>query len=166
MNAPAPSVTTVGPPMWLLAELAYRCPLHCVFCCNPVNSPATRMNCSTADWLRVLREGRELGAVQCGFSGGEPLLRDDLEILIAEARRLGYYQPHHLRRRPRRRPGWTPYKAARARPHPAVLPGLCPRDQRLPHPHPRLRAQAAGGEMIKARGWPMVMKTSSSTAST
>ena len=36
MNAPAPSVTTVGPPMWLLAELTYRCPLHCVFCYNPV----------------------------------------------------------------------------------------------------------------------------------
>ena len=29
--------------------------------------------------------------MQCGFSGGEPLLRDDLEILVGEARRLGYY---------------------------------------------------------------------------
>src|SRR6202008_3337362 len=45
----------------------------------------------TDDWLRVLREGRELGAVQLGLSGGEPLLRDDLEILVAEARRLGFY---------------------------------------------------------------------------
>ncbi|MDB5999616.1 MAG: pyrroloquinoline quinone biosynthesis protein PqqE, partial [Rhizobacter sp.] len=25
-----------GPPLWLLAELTYRCPLHCVFCYNPV----------------------------------------------------------------------------------------------------------------------------------
>ena len=90
MNAPAPSVTTVGPPMWLLAELTYRCPLHCVFCYNPVDFARHEDELSTADWLRVLREGRELGAVQCGFSGGEPLLRDDLEALIAEARRLGY----------------------------------------------------------------------------
>jgi PqqA peptide cyclase len=39
----------------------------------------------------VLRQGREMGAVQLGLSGGEPLLRDDLEIIVAEARRLGYY---------------------------------------------------------------------------
>ena len=80
-----------GPPLWLLAELTYRCPLHCVFCYNPVDFAAHSDELGTDDWLRVLRQGRELGAVQCGFSGGEPLLRDDLELLIAEARRLGYY---------------------------------------------------------------------------
>jgi pyrroloquinoline quinone biosynthesis protein E len=32
-----------------------------------------------------------MGAVQLGFSGGEPLLRRDLEDLVAEARHLGYY---------------------------------------------------------------------------
>jgi len=41
--------------------------------------------------VRVLREGRELGAVQLGLSGGEPLVRDDLEEIVAEGRRLGYY---------------------------------------------------------------------------
>ncbi|MBK1612347.1 pyrroloquinoline quinone biosynthesis protein PqqE [Rubrivivax gelatinosus] len=80
-----------GPPLWLLAELTYRCPLHCVFCYNPVDYAARPDELSTADWLRVLREGRALGAVQCGFSGGEPLLREDLEELVAEAHRLGYY---------------------------------------------------------------------------
>ena len=80
-----------GPPLWLLAELTYRCPLHCVFCYNPVDFDRHDDELSTGEWLRVLREARELGAVQCGFSGGEPLLRDDLEVLIAEARRLGYY---------------------------------------------------------------------------
>jgi pyrroloquinoline quinone biosynthesis protein E len=81
----------IGPPMWLLAEVTYRCPLHCVFCYNPVDFARHETELSTGDWLRVLRQGRELGAVQCGFSGGEPLLRDDLEILVGEARRLGYY---------------------------------------------------------------------------
>lgn len=80
-----------GPPLWLLAEVTYRCPLHCVFCYNPVDFAHHEQELSTAEWVRVLREGRELGAVQCGFSGGEPLLRDDLEELIAEAHRLGYY---------------------------------------------------------------------------
>jgi pyrroloquinoline quinone biosynthesis protein E len=80
-----------GPPLWLLAELTYRCPLHCVFCYNPLDFANHTDELGTDDWLRVLREARELGAVQCGLSGGEPLLRDDLEVIVAEARRLGYY---------------------------------------------------------------------------
>lgn len=80
-----------GPPLWLLAELTYRCPLHCVFCYNPVDFAARNAELDTADWLRVLREARAAGSVQCGFSGGEPLLRDDLEELVAEAHRLGFY---------------------------------------------------------------------------
>jgi PqqA peptide cyclase len=79
------------PPLWLLAELTYRCPLHCVFCYNPVDYATYGAELTTEDWLRVLREGRGLGATQLGFSGGEPLVRDDLEVLVAEARRLGYY---------------------------------------------------------------------------
>lgn len=86
-----PSSTRPGPPMWLLAELTYRCPLHCVFCYNPVDYARQEDEISTEDWLRVLREGREAGAVQLGLSGGEPLLRDDLELIVAEARRLGFY---------------------------------------------------------------------------
>jgi len=81
----------ISPPLWLLAELTYRCPLHCVYCSNPVDYTAYGGELSTDDWLRVLRQGRELGATQLGFSGGEPLMRDDLEVLVAEARRLGYY---------------------------------------------------------------------------
>jgi pyrroloquinoline quinone biosynthesis protein E len=46
---------------------------------------------STADWFRVMQQARKMGATQLGFSGGEPLVRRDLEELIAEARRLGYY---------------------------------------------------------------------------
>lgn len=78
-------------PLWLLAEVTYRCPLHCVFCSNPVDYARHGPELDTDEWLRVLREGRALGAAQLGFSGGEPLLRDDLETLVAEARRLGYY---------------------------------------------------------------------------
>ena len=80
-----------GPPLWLLAELTYRCPLHCVFCYNPVDFARQQDELGTDDWLRVLRQGRELGALQLGLSGGEPLLRDDLEVIVAEAKRLGYY---------------------------------------------------------------------------
>jgi len=88
---PRPAPPRPGPPLWLLAELTYRCPLHCVFCYNPVDFAQTQQELGTDDWIRVLREGRALGAVQCGLSGGEPLLRDDLEEIVAEAHRLGYY---------------------------------------------------------------------------
>ncbi|MEM5436912.1 pyrroloquinoline quinone biosynthesis protein PqqE [Paraburkholderia diazotrophica] len=81
----------VGPPLWLLAELTYRCPLHCAFCYNPVDYTDHRDELSTAQWINVLREARKLGAAQLGFSGGEPLMRDDLEELVAEAHRLGFY---------------------------------------------------------------------------
>ncbi len=83
--------STPGNPLWLLAEITYKCPLHCVFCYNPVDYTRYGEELSTDDWLRVLRQGRELGATQLGFSGGEPLVRDDLEILVTESRKLGYY---------------------------------------------------------------------------
>ena len=85
------SQSKIGNPLWLLAELTYRCPLHCLFCSNPVNYTRHNTELSTDDWLRVLNQAREIGAVQLGFSGGEPLQRDDLETLVREARQLGYY---------------------------------------------------------------------------
>jgi PqqA peptide cyclase len=84
-------VTQTGQPLWLLLELTYKCPLHCVFCYNPTNFAHTTNELQTEDWLRVLREARALGAVQLGLSGGEPLLRDDLEVIVDEAHRLGFY---------------------------------------------------------------------------
>ena len=81
----------IPPPLWLLAEITYRCPLHCVFCYNPVNYAANKKELSTEQWKDVLRQARKLGAAQLGFSGGEPLVRDDLEELIGEAHQLGYY---------------------------------------------------------------------------
>lgn len=82
---------TIAPPLWLLAELTYRCPLHCVFCYNPVDYASNLNELTTDQWISVMRQAREMGAAQLGFSGGEPLLRDDLEILVAEGRQLGFY---------------------------------------------------------------------------
>src|ERR1700676_3084636 len=87
VNAPA----RPGPPLWLLLELTYRCPLHCAFCYNPTDFARSAAELDTSDWLRVLREARALGAVQLGLSGGEPLSREDLEPIVAEAHRLAFY---------------------------------------------------------------------------
>jgi pyrroloquinoline quinone biosynthesis protein E len=95
VNASVPAAAVpppgVGPPLWLLLELTYRCPLHCVFCYNPTDFATTAAELPTAEWLRVLKEARALGAVQLGLSGGEPLAREDLEEIAAEAHALGFY---------------------------------------------------------------------------
>ncbi|MEY8264545.1 MAG: pyrroloquinoline quinone biosynthesis protein PqqE, partial [Bermanella sp.] len=81
----------VGPPLWLLAELTYDCPLHCPYCSNPTVLGDKKDELSTEQWLKVLTEARAMGAVQLGFSGGEPLLRKDLEIMVKHGRELGFY---------------------------------------------------------------------------
>ncbi|MGR8947377.1 MAG: pyrroloquinoline quinone biosynthesis protein PqqE [Gammaproteobacteria bacterium] len=80
-----------GKPLWLLAELTYRCPLQCPYCSNPVEIAKYKDELGTSEWIRVLKEARKMGATQLGLSGGEPLVRPDLEEIIAEARQLGYY---------------------------------------------------------------------------
>ncbi|MGH8557399.1 MAG: radical SAM protein, partial [Methylococcales bacterium] len=85
------SKAEVSKPRWLLAELTYACPLQCPYCSNPVDFASHNEELDTEDWLRVLSEARSMGAVQLGFSGGEPLVRQDLSILVKHARKLGYY---------------------------------------------------------------------------
>lgn len=83
--------SSITPPLWLLAELTYRCPLQCPYCSNPVDFARSGEELTTAQWIEVFRQSRELGAAQLGFSGGEPLVRQDLAELVKAARDLGYY---------------------------------------------------------------------------
>jgi pyrroloquinoline quinone biosynthesis protein E len=78
-------------PYTLVAELTYRCPLRCVYCSNPVNLERQDRELDTDSWRRVLREAEALGVVQLNLTGGEPLLRDDLEALVEEARACQLY---------------------------------------------------------------------------
>jgi PqqA peptide cyclase len=77
-------------PYALLAEITYRCPLHCPYCSNP-----TRVRndgeLTTNEWMRVIREAAALGVLQIGFSGGEPLVRRDLPELVRAAREANLY---------------------------------------------------------------------------
>ena len=98
---------TVPRPYALLAEITYRCPLHCPYCSNPVAAslreaprrpPAfaeastgkqgggySNSELTTEEWKRVIRDAATLGVLQIGFSGGEPLARRDLAELIRAA---------------------------------------------------------------------------------
>ncbi|UCC55505.1 MAG: pyrroloquinoline quinone biosynthesis protein PqqE [Gammaproteobacteria bacterium] len=85
------SLDGLGMPMWLTLELTYRCPLHCPWCSNPLDFDKYGNELSTEEWKKVLRDGRKMGSLQLGFTGGEPMLRDDIEELVGEAENLGYY---------------------------------------------------------------------------
>ena len=81
----------LGIPMWLTLELTYRCPLHYPWCNNPLNFDQFKDELSTEEWKDVLRQARAMGSLQLGLTGGEPMLRDDIEELVREAEKLGYY---------------------------------------------------------------------------
>jgi pyrroloquinoline quinone biosynthesis protein E len=76
-------------PYTLVAELTHRCPLRCPYCSNPVELVGAEIE--TRHWLRVIEQAAALGVAQLHFSGGEPLLRDDLEELVRAARTHGLY---------------------------------------------------------------------------
>src|SRR6266478_3810019 len=77
-------------PYALLAEITYRCPLHCPYCSNPMQA-RNDQELTTNEWTRVIREAAALGVLQIGFSGGEPLVRRDLPDLVRAAREANLY---------------------------------------------------------------------------
>ncbi len=87
---PATVDMSVPRPYALLAELTYRCPLHCPYCSNPTQA-RNNHELATDEWKRVIREAAALGVLQIGFSGGEPLVRRDLPDLVRAAREANLY---------------------------------------------------------------------------
>src|SRR5438046_392740 len=81
---------TAPRPYALLAEITYRCPLHCPYCSNPTQARSNQ-ELTTNEWTRVIREAAALGVLQIGFSGGEPLVRRDLADLVRAAREGNLY---------------------------------------------------------------------------
>ena len=78
-------------PLALIAEITHRCPLHCVYCSNPLELTSRKEELASADWLRVFSEAATAGVLHLHLTGGEPLARPDLAELIAGARKSGLY---------------------------------------------------------------------------
>ncbi|MDX5569757.1 pyrroloquinoline quinone biosynthesis protein PqqE [Streptomyces sp. ID05-04B] len=93
MTMPQASPDTVNAPRpWaLLAELTHACPLHCPYCSNPLQLERRSAELSTEEWTDLMRQAGVLGVVQTHLSGGEPLLRADLEQIVAAAESAGIY---------------------------------------------------------------------------
>lgn len=78
-------------PLALIAEITHRCPLHCVYCSNPLQMEGKKAELSTDEWVSVFEQAGKLGMLHAHFTGGEPLARTDLTELIAAARAAGLY---------------------------------------------------------------------------
>jgi len=78
-------------PLALIAELTHRCPLHCVYCSNPLQMIAAKSELSTEDWIRVFNEAAKLGVLHLHLTGGEPLARADLHELVKAAHQANLY---------------------------------------------------------------------------
>lgn len=93
MTVPQASVDAVTAPRpWaLLAELTHACPLHCPYCSNPLELARRSSELSTGEWTDLMRQAGALGVVQTHLSGGEPLLRPDLEQIVTAAESAGIY---------------------------------------------------------------------------
>jgi pyrroloquinoline quinone biosynthesis protein E len=78
-------------PLALIAELTHRCPLHCVYCSNPLELAAVSSELSMAEWVNVFQQCGKLGMLHAHFTGGEPLARPDLTELLAGASSAGLY---------------------------------------------------------------------------
>jgi pyrroloquinoline quinone biosynthesis protein E len=78
-------------PLALIAELTHRCPLHCVYCSNPLELAQRSDELSTETWSRVFHEAAQSGVLQADLTGGEPLARPDILELVRAARVAGLY---------------------------------------------------------------------------
>ena len=83
--------TELSNPLALIAELTHRCPLHCVYCSNPLEMQSRQNELSTETWSRVFKEAAAAGVLQVDFTGGEPLARADIIELVRAARSSGLY---------------------------------------------------------------------------
>ncbi len=81
----------IAPPQALIAEITHRCPLHCVYCSNPVEMQSAEHELSTGQWISIIQQAAELGCWHLHLTGGEPLSRRDTEDLVKAAREAGLY---------------------------------------------------------------------------
>src|SRR5690606_41800258 len=62
VSAEQPTRPDQGPPLWLLAELTYRCPLQCPYCSNPLEFAEHKQPLTTAQWIDLFSQARAPGA--------------------------------------------------------------------------------------------------------
>ena len=97
LTKPRADYSMIPNPLALIAEITHRCPLHCVYCSNPLQMIGAKAELSTEDWVRVFQEARDLGILHLHLTGGEPVARADLrESGRSRTCCRTLYQPDHV----------------------------------------------------------------------
>ncbi|MFZ5892511.1 MAG: radical SAM protein [Myxococcota bacterium] len=77
-------------PFQVLVQVTNRCNMRCSFCDFWPNPAAKGEELTVADFQRIARELAELGCFLVSIEGGEPLVRKDLEEIVAA------FAEHHI----------------------------------------------------------------------
>jgi len=72
-------------PPFLTAAITSRCPCHCVHCGVNAGKADSRNELTTGQLFSVIDQAKKIGVLQITFTGGEPLLREDVCDLVAYA---------------------------------------------------------------------------------
>jgi MoaA/NifB/PqqE/SkfB family radical SAM enzyme len=83
----AAKLTGQAVPFHVVVYPTMRCNLRCVYCSSPYD-PSEEM--TAGEWCAAFDGLKEAGTVRLSFLGGEPLVRKDLDVIIAHARRCGF----------------------------------------------------------------------------
>jgi len=78
----------VSAPISIMIGLTYRCQCRCAHCGMELYRNDGAVELSLEEVETVLAQARRLGVVEITLFGGEPLLREDLEEIVARARSL------------------------------------------------------------------------------
>lgn len=85
------TIDSIPGPLSLVAEVTHRCPLHCVYCSNPLQMQSAERELHTEEWVRVFQQASALGALHLHLTGGEPLARHDIADLVKAGREANLY---------------------------------------------------------------------------
>jgi MoaA/NifB/PqqE/SkfB family radical SAM enzyme len=80
-------VRSLAPPDWLSVNVTLRCNLSCVMCTTCYDAPELSLD----ELRRIVDEAADMGVRVFNPLGGEPLVRQDLEELLAHAAERGMF---------------------------------------------------------------------------
>lgn len=76
-------------PLYLGWDVTFRCNFKCGYCSVDKMVDAGKKELSTEECINLVRDAGKAGVWILGITGGEPLLRPDLPIIIKEAKKAG-----------------------------------------------------------------------------
>jgi radical SAM protein with 4Fe4S-binding SPASM domain len=77
-------------PLSVVAELTYRCNLHCYCCYRKHCDTSAKKELSVSAWRRIFCELADAGTLYLTLTGGEPFMRGDILEIAAAAREKGF----------------------------------------------------------------------------